>query len=122
MVTTDKGSVMSGGTDTTKRYVFVCAACDLLAESGRSDTITCSPRCRAWLHRNRHHLDGLQAQCDAMKITLQLVLQAKAVYRLRPDLSAKVIAGNLELKDTRGDVSRTFNRMLMEHLIPGLDP
>lgn len=93
--------------------VFVCLACDLLAESTRSDAITCSPRCRVWLHRNPERLDRLRRICEGLKVTPGMVQESSAIGRLRPDLGERIGAGELGNEDVRKDVHREFMRLVI---------
>lgn len=93
-----------------KRYarVFVCAGCDKLATSERSHSITCCPACRTRVHRNPDLLASLRSTCAALKVEVAMVLEAKALNLLRPDLGPRVMAGELTLEQCRPEVWPAF--------------
>ena len=112
---------MNAVTDSQKRYrkgprVFVCLGCYRLAESHRGHSITCSPRCRTWLHRNPARLQSLDATCAGMGIKPALTLECAAVGHLRPDLFDRIRAGELELAAVRADVHREFIKRVCEEV------
>lgn len=94
--------------------VFVCLACDLLADSMRSDALTCSPRCRVWLHRHPERLERLQALCAPMRLAPAMVQESLAIERLRPDLRARIAAGELSHDDVRAEIHGEFMRLVMQ--------
>lgn len=99
-----EGCAMSNETVSAKRYtgpwVFVCAGCDLLAVSERSDKLCCDSTCRVRAMRNGS-LDGLRAFARMYglvddhtgKPQVAGILQAAAIDRLRPGDLGKQIAG-----------------------------
>jgi hypothetical protein len=95
-----------------KRYIFKCVACGLLAPSNRSDAVTCSPKCRVWLHRHPEQLAQLKAACDGLEVSVAMTLQVAAVDLLRPDLAQAIRDGKLKLDDTRADVWAAFWRVV----------
>lgn len=97
--------------------VFVCLACDLLAESSRADALTCSSRCRVWLHRNPERLDSLKAACAPMRLRPSTVQEAHAIRRLRPDLATRIGAGELENNDVRADMHVEFTKLVMREAL-----
>lgn len=103
---TDMSEVRTISTAVThkpKCYVFVCAGCDLLSQSERSDALTCSTQCRVRAHRNGW-LKTLHGIADRMHISAASILQAKAVQQLRPDLADRMRAGTITLDDARPEV------------------
>lgn len=98
---------MSAVTDRPKCYVFVCVGCNLLAMSERSDTLTCSTKCRVRAHRNGS-LETLRTIARDADVRPGIIQQCAAVQRLRPDLAEQVRAGTLKLDDTRAPVLKAF--------------
>lgn len=90
--------------------VFQCAACGCLDVSTRAHTTTCSARCRGWLRRHPEHIASLLADCKTFRVTLALVLRARAMQRLCPHLASGITAGTVELADTRKEVRTEFYR------------
>ncbi len=99
---------MRAVTDRAKRYVYVCAGCDGLADAARRDVITCSPACRVAWHRDTDRRRTLTTDAERWDITVAQLLQAAAVDRLRPDLADAVIAGRVTLADISADVWRAY--------------
>jgi len=108
---------MSGVTLKPKCYIFVCVGCGLLACSGRSDRLTCSPRCRVRAHRNGS-LKRLRdlAALPTFDIEPASIQQAAAVEQLRPDLAEKLKLGQMELQDTRKEMWSAFWTLLESSL------
>jgi hypothetical protein len=50
-----------------------------------------------------------------MDITPFMVLMAKAVIRLRPDLSERISAGELTLEDAQASVARTLYELIAKN-------
>ncbi len=75
-----------------KCYVFVCVGCGLLAESERSDAVTCSTACRVKAHRSGE-LKRLREVADAMDITVSLIQQSAAIKELAPDMHNELLSG-----------------------------
>lgn len=71
-------------------YIYVCAGCDLLAKSERSDCMTCSPACRVRAHRSGaiKRLRVIAAQWHLPNPAI--ILHAKASERLLPDREAEM--------------------------------
>lgn len=71
-------------TDTfpSKRYVFVCAACDSLSSGTRAHQVACSPACRVRLHRAPEDLRRLKADAARDGITPASILRGAASARL----------------------------------------
>lgn len=105
-----------------KRYVFVCCGCDLLNVSSRNDALTCSTACRVRAHRS-----------DRIKILRELALnvglvnddgktmpaeikQCEAIERLRPDLSERIRAGTLTIKQAQPDAYLAFLDVLKQQI------
>lgn len=101
-------------TDTPKRYtrVFVCVACDHLAESNRADALTCGGACRVDMHRHPARIDSLRKTCKSYDIPVHLVLDCMAIDRLRPDLANRIKSGELDVDDVRGEVWIAFCAVL----------
>lgn len=106
---------MSAVTLKPKCYVFVCAGCDLLAASERSDALTCSTQCRVRAHRNGW-LKTLHGIAGGMHISTASILQAKAVNQLRPDLVERLRDGKMTLDDTRPEVWAAFWSLLSSQI------
>lgn len=98
---------MNAVTIDAKRYVYVCAGCDLLADSGRSDSLTCSSGCRVLAHRNGR-LKALHGRAKSFDIHPSIILQAKAIDRLRPDLALRVLAGSMTMFDAQRQIWPAF--------------
>lgn len=104
-----------------KRYVYVCWACDDLADSGRPDAVTCSPACRVWLHRHPDHREPLEMAtahanalgADDCVIPPAMILQHKAIVRLRPDLADEIKAGKRSVDDCRADVYQAYLEIIV---------
>lgn len=103
---------MMAVTHRRKRYIFVCAGCGLLTESGRRDTISCSPACRVRLHRQPDLLLPLTQGAENFHITVGSILRAAAVSRLRPDLADAVLAGTASLDSVMPDVVNAFDLLV----------
>ena len=67
-----------------KRYVFTCAVCGLLAESSRSDALTCSTACRVKGHRSGD-IARLLKICEGDREEAARVMQVMALEVLCPD-------------------------------------
>jgi hypothetical protein len=93
-----------------KCYIFVCAGCDLLAPSERSDALTCSLVCRVRAHRSGA-LKRQRALATALDIPPAMLGQAAAVRRLRPDLADQVQAGTIKLKDAMNEAEVAFSKL-----------
>lgn len=85
-------------------YVYVCWGCDLLADSERSDAITCSPACRVAWHRNPRRAEILESMKKPFfeGVTPAGVARIRAVNILRPDIAKRLWAG--EVFDYRTEV------------------
>ena len=75
-----------------KCYVFVCLGCGLLADSKRSDAITCSGACRVRVHRNGRDKRWLE-QCERLDITPAMCGHVEAIQLLAPDMAAELRSG-----------------------------
>ncbi len=106
---------MTRVTHKTKCYVFVCAGCHLLADSDRSDTLTCSPKCRVKAHRNGW-LKTLRGIAAISHVHPSMILQAKAIRALRPDLQPQILAGTLTIEDAQPEIADAFWKLLKNHL------
>ncbi len=97
-----KGRLAAPVTHKHKCYVFVCVGCDLLADSSRSDAITCSTACRVRYHRNRNgRRDTLQAIAQVWDASVAGIAQANAISRLSPEVCEAVSAGRLTVKQAQ---------------------
>lgn len=109
-------------THSRKRYrcprVFVCIGCDLLACSERSHAIACPPACRVRIHRHPDELRRVEALAASMHITVMDIQDAAAVRRLRPELSGKIAAGEVEMDDARPDVWAAYLDLLPREATP----
>lgn len=94
-------------------YIYVCAGCDLLNESERSDTMTCSGQCRVRAHRNGS-LKTLRDIAKASDIKPASILHAMAISRLRPDLEKLVMAGTMTIADTMPELRKEFWSLVMK--------
>jgi hypothetical protein len=98
-------------TDSFKRYpyVFVCAGCDCLVDSERSDAITCSPACRVAAHRNGS-AKALRAFAGhpLLEVRPSIVLQSRAAVFLLPESESRIRDGEITLDDIRGDIWRAY--------------
>jgi hypothetical protein len=70
----------------SKRYILVCAGCDLLFDATRRDQITCSGACRVKAHRNGE-IKRLKVIAKHYDIKVSHFLQARAIKRLCPELA-----------------------------------
>ena len=90
---------MSDVTGIGKRYIYLCAGCDLLYESKRIDKMTCSNACRVKAHRNGM-LKGLQDLAKGLGITDKRtgkpfpakIAHISAIAELCPELMPKLDA------------------------------
>lgn len=76
---------MAHVTDSQKCYIHFCLVCNLMFDTVRKHTITCSGACRVRLHRDpvlREYRDRLDTLCRGMGITVADVLRAKATVEL----------------------------------------
>jgi hypothetical protein len=96
-----------------KRHIFVCAGCDLLAESSRSHATTCSPACRVRAHRSGE-LKRLQQfiSSNGGGPTTAEVLQSMAIDRLAPELGAPIMAGTINASDIQRALCNAFDKVL----------
>ena len=96
-------------TDKPKRYpyVFVCAGCRRLADSERSDTITCSPACRVRSSRNGFG-KGLRKLAKQWDVKPASILQSEAAEWLIDDVKRQIMHREITLNDIRGDIWRAY--------------
>lgn len=90
-------------TESAKCYVFICAGCGLLAESRRSDAVTCSTACRVRIHRSGWS-KTLQRVAAAYRIDVAALGQAKAIERLSPDIAAEICAGSITIAQAQARI------------------
>ena len=97
----------------SKRYIYVCAGCDLLAESSRSHTTTCSPACRVRAHRSGE-LKRLQQFIvrQGGGTTPARILQWSALDRLCPELHGPIRAHTITESDAYAIVRNAFDKVL----------
>ncbi len=93
----------------SKRYVFVCGGCGLLADTQRRDQLTCSPTCRVRFHRNRDRVGQLRRDADRYHVSVGSILQCAAIDVLRPDLGNQILAGTLTIDEAMPDVLVAFD-------------
>lgn len=65
------------------------------------------------MKRHPERLRALQAICAPMKLAPALVRSMMAVDRLRPDLHARIGAGELEFDDVRNEVAHALVAQIM---------
>jgi hypothetical protein len=107
---------MSAVTDKPKRYsIYVCAGCRCVAESERSDTLTCSAACRVRAHRNGS-LKELHAIARSMDVRPGAILRAEAIQALRPDLDVQLVSGRLTIDEAQPQVRLAFLELLKHRL------
>jgi hypothetical protein len=87
-------------------YVYVCAGCDLLAESARSDCMTCSPACRVRAYRSGD-LKRLRDHAALFHLPPAAVQHAKAMRRLLPNRDAEMMQRMSE-RTTRDESNGSF--------------
>lgn len=100
-------------THSPKCYVSVCVGCDLLFQTSRKDQLTCSTACRVRAHRNGS-VEALRVVAMKMKIPPALLQRCKAVDRLLPHETTRLIAGEVEVDDLQERVGSAFFRLLLE--------
>ena len=98
-------------TDSRKHHIGVCLSCDVLFMAKRRDQLTCSPACRVKAHRTGK-LKSIRQIARAYHIPPAMMVWAKAVKRLRHDLSAKLPDGRTTLEVVRPEVVREFHQMV----------
>ena len=108
---------------TAKRNIFVCAGCDGLAHSARSDATTCSPGCRVKANRN-----GTLAKLRADALRFGLVhhrtnkpdvagiLRAAAISRLCPEHDAAIQRGEVTTSEIQPKALARLDRIIAESL------
>ena len=105
----------------TWEWVFVCAGCDLLASSRRSDALTCSTTCRVRAHRSGR-IKKLCGLCDLMGLTdentgkpkPEFILHADAIKRLCPEMEVKIIDGSLTVYQAMPHAYSEFMKLVNE--------
>lgn len=80
-----------------KCYVFVCASCGLLAESYRSDALTCSIACRVKAHRDGK-IQRLKKSLEGKEVKLSLVLRVNAAVKLIPELHDRIMNDGVSIE------------------------
>jgi hypothetical protein len=87
--------------------IRVCAVCSALFEAERSDALACGGACRIRGLRNGC-LKTLRQSAAAWDVPPGMVLQARAVQLLRPDLETEIKSGRLTVEDAQPAVRREF--------------
>lgn len=105
----------------SKRYIFICAGCGLLADTCRRDSITCSPACRVKAHRSGNAA-RLRELAAAFHIRPSIIQQCGALNELRPDLSEQVKAGKLTIDDAQAYVETAFDQRVMRQITEEATP
>jgi hypothetical protein len=80
-----------------KRYIRVCAGCDLLFPSARIDQVTCSPACRVRAHRSgrlRRLREQHRTVSELRGVSPALALELNALMRLCPNISHRIVSEN----------------------------
>src|SRR5262245_58063468 len=90
-------------------YIFLCAGCGTLAVSERSDALACSVGCRVNAHRSGR-LKQLRAEAKAAHIPPGALVQSEAILELCPHLEEPIMAGRMQLEDTRPEMWEAFCR------------
>ena len=90
-----------------KCYTFICLGCGLLAQSSRSDTVTCSPACRVRAHRTGPAAEN-RLLAQKIKVPIGMMGQVKAVIALRPDLAERIRCGEIEIDQTQREMAQAF--------------
>lgn len=90
-----------------KRYIAVCAGCDLLFEAERRDQLTCSPACRVRAHRSGE-LKRRTAIAASLRIPVAMMGHAQALTRLRPDLEPRIMSGDATYDEMQPEVCEAF--------------
>ena len=106
-----------------KSYVFQCAGCKGLAQSSRSDAITCSPACRVKANRTGEakRLRDIAARAEVYKPgTLDpdpaQVVQAKALRLLVPELWDKCLDGDMLPSQAMPEAVKAFLEQLRDEV------
>ena len=107
---------MSGVTYARKRYVSECIGCERLFDSVRRDQVTCSTACRVRAHRSGA-LKRRHSQAEALRITPALIGHGRAMHALRPDLEAKVMAGEATFEDIMPELVAAYDERIRSLLL-----
>lgn len=99
---------MKAVTPTPKRYVVLCAGCDLLFDTSRRDAMTCSPACRVRFHRNPKRREWLRREADAAGLHPAGILQGAASDTLCPALVTAVLSHTCSIADLEAAVWRAY--------------
>lgn len=95
-----------------KRYIFVCAGCDRLADTTRKDTLTCSPACRVAANRSGN-IQRLKQDARRYAITASMILQAAAAWQLMPDaMNDKLGDADFIFDDLNADLQKKFDALV----------
>lgn len=111
-----------------KSYVFRCLGCATIAQSERSDTLTCSNACRVRAHRlgTIKRIMGQAVDADIARrggLTPRqgaaLMVRADAIMELCPDLVSQAEAGVVTFDDLQPEVNRRFIRQVFDEVQAG---
>lgn len=91
--------------------VFLCCGCQLLAVSDRRDTMTCSPACRTVACRNGS-LKALRKIADKWEVRPGLLVEARALSALLPEVEDRVKAGELSMEQAQPLMFAAFWRIV----------
>ena len=95
--------------------VFACANCEVLSETARDHTITCSNACRVALHRHPERLAHWQKFAELGDVTVQDILDANAAQRLlEADEIANVERGELNFADLRRPIYLAYVKRVFD--------
>ena len=103
----DQAETLSG-----KRYVMKCLVCDMLYDADRIDSTTCSPACRTKLHRKPEIKQKAKAITED-KFGIGEILNSSAIQDLCPDVSSKVMAGEMTMKEANRQAVIKFNQLIL---------
>jgi len=98
-----------------KCYTFVCIGCNLLAQSERSDAITCCTACRVRAHRNGRAKKIKQIAKNIGCIAGKLQ-QFEAVMRLAPELWPDIKSDSKTLNEVMPEINSRGMKLLFEQI------
>jgi len=90
-----------------KCYTFICVGCGLLAQSSRSDAITCSPACRVRAHRTGAAAENKRL-AQKIHVPIGLLVQIRAIITLRPDLAERIRLGEIEADEAQPEMAGEY--------------
>jgi len=110
-------------TITAKRNIFVCAGCNGLAHSARSDATTCCTACRVKANRNgtlaRLRSDALRfglVHHRTNKPDVAGILRAAAISRLCPEHDAALTRGEVTTTDIESEALARLDQIIERQL------